>query len=121
MKARKKLNDARKGWDEDNERDFFCFPEGLYQECYDQVEAWMGQRGNIKNQLREGIGTYWKADRFAEFCLKRQGYPEDYLYRCNIEFMGINQLLAQTLALLKCENFIVPGTYYFPWRAELLE
>ena len=96
------LNDARKGWDEDNERDFFCFPEGLYQECYDQVEAWMGQRGNIKNQLREGIGTYWKADRFAEFCLKRQGYPEDYLYRCNIEFMGINQLLAQTLALLKC-------------------
>lgn len=96
------LNDARKGWDEDNERDFFCFPEGLYQECYDQVEAWMGQRGNTKKQLREGVGTYWKADRFAEFCLKRQGYPEDYLYRCNIEFMGINQLLAQTLALLKC-------------------
>lgn len=96
------LNDARKGWDEENKRDFFHFPEGLYQECYDQVELWMGQRGNTKKQIRDGVSTYWKADRFAEFCLKRQGYPEDYLYRCNIEFMGINQLLAQTLALLKC-------------------
>ena len=96
------LNDARNGWDEDNKREFFSFPEGLYQECYDQVEVWMRQCGNTKKQLRDGVGTYWKVDRFAEFCLKRQGYPEDYMYRCNIEFMGINQLLAQTLALLKC-------------------
>lgn len=68
------LNDARKGWDSETEQDFFHFPEGLYQECYDQVKLWMGQ----------------------------QGYPDDYLYRCNIEFMNIDQLFAQTLALLRC-------------------
>lgn len=96
------LNDARKDCDVENKREFFHFPKGLYQECYAQVEAWMGQRGNTKKQQRDGVDTYWKADRFAEFCLKRQGYPEDYLYRCNIEFVGINRLLAQTLALLKC-------------------
>ncbi len=95
------LEKVRKDWDEEEERDFFRFPEGLFRECYDQVEEWMGQRGNTAKQKRKKIGTYWKADRFAEFCLKRQGYPEDYLYRCNIEYHGVDQLLAQTLALLK--------------------
>lgn len=100
------LGKARKDWDEEEERDFFRFPEGLFQECYDQVEEWMGQRGNTKEQIRKDMGNYWKADRFAEFCLKRQGYPEDYLYRCNMEYVGVNRLLAQTLALLKsaCPN-----------------
>lgn len=95
------LNDSRKEWDEDNKREFLRYPEGFYQECYDQVELWMGKNGDTKKLLRDRVDNYWKANRFAEFCLKRQGYPEDYLYQCNIEFMSINQLLAQTLALLK--------------------
>lgn len=95
------LNNSRKEWDEDNKREFLRYPEGFYQECYDQVELWMGKNGDTKKLLRDRVDNYWKANRFAEFCLKRQGYPEDYLYQCNIEFMSINQLLAQTLALLK--------------------
>lgn len=95
------LGKARKDLDEEEEQDFFRFPEGLFQECYEQVEEWMGQRGNTEERIRKGIDNYWKADHFAEFCLRRQGYPEDYLYRCNIEYHGINRLLAQTLALLK--------------------
>ena len=95
------LGKARKEWDEEEERDFFRFPEGLFQDCYDQVEEWLGQSGNTSEQIRKGIGYYWKADRFAELCLQRQGYPEDYLYRCNIEDHGIERLLAQTLAVLR--------------------
>ncbi len=96
------LNDARKDWDEDKERDFFCFPEGLYQECYAQIETWMGQAENTRKLLRKGFETYWKTEQFADFCLKRHGYPDGYLYRCDMEFMGVEQLMAQTLALLKC-------------------
>lgn len=92
---------ARKEWDKENEKEFFHFPEGLFQECYDQVEEWMRQYCKTKEQTRKGMAEYWKADRFAEYCLKRHGFPEDYLYRCNLEYMGINRLLAVTLALLK--------------------
>lgn len=95
------MNDSRKEWDEDNKREFLRYPEGFYQECCNQVEVWMGKYGDTKELLRDRVDNYWKANRFTEFCLKRQGYPEDYLYQCNIEFMSINQLLAQTLALLK--------------------
>lgn len=86
--------------EEDNERKFLNFPEGMYKECYAQVEEWMQENANSKHPIRE-LKQYWKADRFAEVCLQRQGYPEDYLYRCNIEFHNIEHLLAQTLALLK--------------------
>lgn len=95
------LGKARKDLDEEEKRDFFCFPDGLFQECYDQVEEWMGQGGNTPKLRRKALENFWRADRFAEVCLQRQGYPEDYLYRCNIEYRGIERLLAQTLAVLK--------------------
>lgn len=95
------LGKARKDLDEEEKRDFFRFPDGLFQECYDQVEEWMEQRGKTPKQRRKELENFWRADRFAEVCLQRQGYPEDYLYRCNIEYHGINRLLAQTLAVLK--------------------
>ena len=95
------LDKARKDLDEEEKRDFFRFPDGLFQECYDQVEEWMGQGGKSPKQRRTALENFWRADRFAEVCLQRQGYPEDYLYRCNIEYHGVNRLLAQTLAILK--------------------
>lgn len=95
------LGKARKDLDKEEKRDFFRFPDGLFQECYDQVEEWMGQRANTPKQRRKVLENYWRAERFAELCLQRQGYPEDYLYRCNIEYHGVNRLLAQTLAVLK--------------------
>lgn len=95
------LGKARKDLDEEEKRDFFSFPDGFFQECYDQVEEWMGQGGNTPKLRRKALENFWRADRFAEVCLQRQGYPEDYLYRCNIEYRGIERLLAQTLAVLK--------------------
>ena len=95
------LGKNRKELDKEQERDFYEFPDGLYQECYDQVAEWMGRRANTVKTYHKEMKNYLRAERFAEFCLSRQGYPDDYLYRCNIEYEGIERLLAQTLALLK--------------------
>ncbi len=95
------LGKEHKEWEKGIEQGFFKFPEGLFKECYDQVEEWLGKNDNTTVQgLKRGT-NYRKAERFAEFCLKRQGYPKDYVYRCNKEYLGIPRLLAQTLALLK--------------------
>ena len=95
------MEKARKELDADEEPEFLRFPEGFFQECLDQVTEWMDQYADTPKKLRTGLDNYWKADYFTGCCLRRQGYPEDYLYRCNFEYLGVERLLAQTLALLK--------------------
>lgn len=52
------LGKARKDLDEEEKRDFFRFPDGLFQECYDQVEEWMEQRWKTPKQRRKELENF---------------------------------------------------------------
>ena len=87
--------------EEEDSLEFLSFREGLFQECYEQVEEWMAQIKGTRKYRDKSLNTYWKADAFAEKCLKRHGYPDYFLNACDDEFYGLNRLFAGTLAVLK--------------------
>lgn len=92
---------ACKALEEEEYVEFLSFREGLFQECYEQVEEWMAQNKSAHKYRNKSLNTYWKADGFAGKCLQRHGYPEYFLNVCDDEFHGLNRLFAATLAVLK--------------------
>ncbi len=103
------LEKNRESWDEDLETDFFEFPDGMYQQCLEQVEDWILEAERNDDDVFSYAKEYWKTDDFVVRCLARFGYPENYVYRCDKELEGLKEAMAKTLALLKSiyprENF----------------
>ncbi len=95
------LNKRREEWDEEDEIPFFFFKEGLFQECRSQVEAWQEEERTKSGRRSSGARKFERIDKFVKLCLARQGFPEDYVYRCNQEFINYGMLFSHTLALLK--------------------
>lgn len=95
------LNHYREEWDETCDTEFYEFPEGLYQQCLEQVDAWMDEEENGSKRYVDYAPHYWKIDSFVGRCLERFAYPEDFIYRCDPEFYEQRNLFAQTLALLR--------------------
>lgn len=95
------LNNSREEMDNLCDLPYYEFPEGVYQQCLEQVDAWMDEEEKGENTFIDYAEQYWKTDLFVGRCLERYAYPEDFLYRCDKEYYSQKHLLAQTLALLK--------------------
>ncbi len=97
------LEKRRKEIDEEEKVDFLNFREGLFQECMEQIESWQEEERG-KQHSRKYVNdskTFWKLDQFVALALEHEGVQDDYIYRCNMNFMGTKTLFARTLALLK--------------------
>ena len=96
------IENMRKEWEEDDEEDhFLIFPDGLYEECVEQVDRWIAEERSKKKKFCEFARHYEKMDRFSSNCLERLGYPTDFVYRSNRELEPIDRVFSITLALLK--------------------
>ena len=95
------LGRNRERLDQDSEIHFYEFQDGMYQQCLEQVDAWILEARQNDEDIFNYAKEYWKTDDFVARCLTRFGYPEDYVYRCDKELEGLKETLAQTLALLK--------------------
>lgn len=95
------IEKVRKEWEEEEKEDrFLVFPEGLYQECVEQVEQWIAEERSTKKNSCEFARHYEKIDRFSSNCLERLGYPTDFVYRSNRDLEPIDRVFSITLALL---------------------
>lgn len=91
----------REEFDSEEEIEYVEFREGLFKESLEQVEFWMEEEKRKRRADRSTARKYWEEDRFVSACLQRLGYPEDYIYRCEMNRTGLLYLFARTLALLK--------------------
>ena len=94
------LEQEREKQEAEEKIEFFEFPDGLYQECVDQVEQWMEEESS-KNTNCYAARYYDRLERFVDHCLRRNGYPGDYVYRSNPYLEDPCRVLSTTLALLK--------------------
>ncbi len=95
------IEKVRKDWEMDTVEPHVCFPDGLYQECVEQVEKWIEEERNARKYSFEFARHYEKIDQFSANCLDRLGYPSDFVYRSNGELEPIDRVFAVTLALLR--------------------
>lgn len=98
------LDKNRKEWIQDNEtqREYLDFVDGLFEECVQQVEGWTEQ-GDEKDcrKFRKMNREYFAGDAFVGACLRYLGYREDYAYLCMNDNYGLNTQMARTLAILR--------------------
>lgn len=101
------LDKTRKEWISDNEkeREFSYFENGLFEECVQQIELWMKDidQSDFRG-FRKATKVYYEHDEFVEACLRRLGYPSDYVFLCMENYMGLRIQMARTLAVLKTAN-----------------
>ena len=101
------LDKTRKEWISDNEeeREFLDFEDGLFEECVQQVELWIKDHdhGDFRD-FRKATKVYHEHDEFVEACLRHLGYPSDYVFLCMDNNMGLRVQMARTLAVLKTAN-----------------
>lgn len=101
------LDKTRKEWISDNEkeREFSYFEDGLFEECVQQIELWMKDidQSDFRG-FRKATKVYYEHDEFVEACLRHLGYPSDYAYLCMENYMGLRIQMARTLAVLKTAN-----------------
>lgn len=97
------LEKRRKEIDEEEDINFLNFREGLFQECAEQIETWQEEEREKPNNKKyaDACKRFWELDSFVGMALEHEGFPDDYIYRCNISFAGTKTLFARTLALLK--------------------
>lgn len=97
------LEKIRKEYEAEDEEDtrFMEFPDGLFEECRDQVDKWVEEDEKVHPNAERQLKAYWKEDEYVAGCLKHLGYPEDYLYRCLQNDMGLPIQFTRTLAVLR--------------------
>ena len=81
--------------------EFLEFADGLFEECQQQVEEWMAEDKRLHPNLQRQCKVYWKDDAFVSGCLRNQGYPEDYIIKCEDNYMGMSIQFSRTLAVLR--------------------
>lgn len=95
------LDKRREEYDlmDEEANEFMDFADGLFEDCQRQVEEWVSaeEKSNVRHLHKE----YWKEDAFVGRCLNHLGYPEDYLYRCMENNMGLKIQFTRTLAVLR--------------------
>lgn len=101
------LDKVRKEYISDNEeeREFLEFEDGLFEECVQQIELWIKDhdQGDFRD-FRKATKVYHEHDDFVEACLRHLGYPSDYVFLCMNNNMGLRVQMARTLAVLKTVN-----------------
>lgn len=97
------LEKIRKEYEAEDEEEtrFMGFADGLFEECREQVDKWVEEDEKEHPNYARQLKTYWKEDEYVAGCLKHLGYPEDYLYRCMQNYMGLPIQFARTLAVLR--------------------
>lgn len=100
------LDRKRVDVDELERTDFYNFDENLFHECMDQLEVWMEDAyGKLsphdERRYLKATKTFFDEEKFIELALQHEGYPGDYLIRCNEYNSGVTYIFAKTLALLK--------------------
>ena len=97
------LDKRRKDFEREDEEDvrYVEFADGLFEECREQVEMWMEEDVKAHPQFRKQCKTYWDENEFVGACLRHQGYPDDYLYKCMENNMGLAIQFTRTLAVLR--------------------
>ena len=98
------LGKCREDWlgDRKKEREFLDFREGLFEECIRQIETWeKDMKGKGSDRFYKTYKTYFDYDEFAGNCLRHFGYPQDYIYLCMENNMGLSLQMARTLAVLR--------------------
>ena len=84
--------------------DIYEFKDGLFRECLEQIEEWENEAQCDGDSIEDFIKKYqdfFELDRLIGKAMRHEGFPEDFIARCNNNFDGIKRLLARTLALLK--------------------
>lgn len=91
--------------DNEDEREFLDFEDGLFEECVQQIELWIKDHdhGDFRD-FRKATKVYHEHDEFVEACLRHLGYPSDYVFLCMDNNMGLRVQMARTLAVLKTAN-----------------
>lgn len=77
------------------------FADGLFEECQEQVDEWVGEEEKKKPRYNQQKRTYWQLDECVGGFLKQFEYPEDYIYRCLENYMGTKIQMTRTLAVLR--------------------
>ena len=85
--------------EDEEETEFLDIPEGLFNECLQQVEAW--EKETKGKDFHKANKTFWENDDFIGMCLKKHGYSPDYAYLCDDADMGLTYEYARTLMILK--------------------
>ena len=78
----------------------------LFEECRKQVEEWVAEDKEKHPRFMGQYKAYWKDYEFVSGCLRHFGYPQEYLYDCLENDMGIVIQLTRTLAVLRT---VYPG------------
>lgn len=98
------LDRNRKEWIRDNEeqREYLDFAEGLFEECVQQVDIWIElEEGMDFRKFRKINKKYFETNDFVGACLRHLGYREDYVFLCMNNNMGLRTQMARTLAILR--------------------
>lgn len=98
------LEDKRKEWIRDNEaeRDFLVFEEGLFEECLQQIEVWDGlTESKSPHAYRKKYQDYFEGNAFVGASMRYIGFREDYMDMCSNVQGELKMQMARTLAILK--------------------
>ena len=98
------LDKKRKDWIQENEeeREYKAFEEGLLDECIRQVDAWLDndKKKDLK-EFRKRNKIYLESQTFVEESLSHMVFPGDYMYMCMTSARGVRMQMANALAVLK--------------------
>ena len=101
------LDKRRIEWIRENEKEkeYLAFEEGLFEDCVRQVDLWtqQGMNEDIRT-LRKKNRIYFDGEDFVEACLRHLDCPGDYMYMCMTNYFGLGNQMARTLAVLKTMN-----------------
>ena len=101
------LDKRRIEWIRENEKEkeYLAFEEGLFEDCVRQVDLWtqQGMNEDIRT-LRKKNRIYFDGEDFVEACLRHLDCPGDYMYMCMTNYFGLGNQLARTLAVLRTMN-----------------
>lgn len=72
-----------------------------FDEASQIVDRWVREDEKENSRYEKQNKIYWKEYRFVEKCLSHLGYPEDFVYECPENNMGLSIQYTRTLSVLR--------------------
>lgn len=72
-----------------------------FDEASQIVDRWVQEDEKENSRYEKQNKIYWKEYRFVEKCLRHLGYPEDFVYECLENDMGLSIQYTRTLSVLR--------------------
>ena len=86
---------------EDEDTEYLDIEEELFNECTEQVNAWMEELPKKNFKRLKNIEKYLETSDFIGLCMRQHGYVEVYPKLCLENDMGLKMQMIRTLAMLR--------------------